>query len=209
MTGDVPRNCTSGSYQPGCQASGPANNRRETTRTENTSMTSIAYANAGVDDGCSKAVFLVQHLERSAKKSSGASSFSSFSVSSEKSTKRTGRANSGTPRSYARTTPATLSPSSSHPPSPYPAPTQPVGRGRRASKRPACHHPARCVSDGEGAPPGPGREGATSLPCTPGSTSSSGCHPAVLASLCPRRASCASWPATLLSFRVGGKLPEE
>ena len=36
--------------------------------------------------------------------------------------------------------------------------------------------PARCGSDGERAPPKPEREGATSLPCAPGSVSTSGAY---------------------------------
>ena len=88
-------------------------------------MTTIAHATAGVDDGHSKPVVLVRHLERSAKKSSGASSFSSFSVSSEK---RTKRAFSGTPRPAAH--PEALSPSSPSPP-PSPAPTQLDEEGER------------------------------------------------------------------------------
>ena len=55
--------------------------------------------------------------ERVGTRTSGASSSSSFSSSSSKNrTKRTGRAYSGTQRSFARTTPEALSPSSPSPP---------------------------------------------------------------------------------------------
>ena len=158
-------NCFFMPYRP---ARGPADNHREHKASRKTSKTSLAHVTAGIDD--ERATVLLVHtghdaehlgpddhrrehcvnsiLSREAARnmplpmsttsagrgSSGASS-SSSSFSSEKK-KRAGR----TPNVLPGQTPKHLLKLFLHP-SPSPAPTQPVGRGRRGSSRPECHHP--------------------------------------------------------------------